>query len=34
MKYKLDINSNLWKGGEVGGCGVVIVRRLVLCPPP
>ena len=33
MKYKLDVNSILWKGGCGGGCGVVVVRRLVLCPP-
>ena len=22
MKYKLDVNSILWKGGGGGGCGV------------
>ena len=33
MKYKLDVNSILWKGGGCGGgCGLVVVRRLVLCP--
>jgi len=43
MKYKLDVNSILWKGVGVGGrgwggcgggCGVLVVRRLVLCPLP